>query len=148
MQTQPAPPASQTKTPSPATTALQTPTPPGRTAAVRTQVEEVLNKLREANLQKDLLLYMSCFSYAFPHLDQKRQEILKTWDDFDFRRMVFSVNRLEMLGSDDVKAQVSCNVVYLNRRNQNLETAAYNYQIWFGKELGKWKIKDLTVPES
>ncbi len=112
-------------------------------ASLQAQLEKVIENLREANLKKDLVLYMSCFSYVYPQLDKKRQEALKTWKDYDFKRMVFTLGKVTDMGPEDAMAEVSWNMSIQNRASQDVDASTISYRVWFAKELGQWKIKRL-----
>jgi len=111
--------------------------------ALRRELEKVLNNVKEANLQKDIVLYMSCLSYVYPQLDKKRQEVLKTWEKFDFKKMAFNMSKVQDLGSDDALAVVSWSTLTQNLTTKDMQPNDFQYQVWFAKELGQWKIKKI-----
>jgi len=43
------------------------------------QLIKMLNRIRKAQLNKDIDLFLSSFSPNFPELEEKRQKVLRTW---------------------------------------------------------------------
>jgi len=120
-------------------------TPPAtpEAAGLPAQLEQVMGNLRDANLKKDLVLYMSCFSYVFPQTDKKRQEIQKTWQNFEFRKMAFIMSKINEVDPNEAVADVAWNMTVQNRSTKDSDITTIKYRVWFAKELGQWKIKKL-----
>lgn len=133
--------------PSPAPSALETARPPQTSVGViedlPRQLEKVLETMREANIKKDIASYMSCFSYSFPELDKQRQKTLKTWEQIDFKRMVFTINDLKNQSNDDILGNVNWIIVAQDLGSKDAINENYTYQVWFVRELGQWKIKKI-----
>ena len=110
---------------------------------MRVEVEGVLNQIKEANRTKNILLYMDTLSAIYPQPDKKRQEISKTWEKFDFTEMTFKVNKIKGLENGNVVAEVSWRTWTKNLATQDLRTDDLHYRVWFAKELGQWKIKNI-----
>lgn len=131
----PAPPAPPTATSPPMATA------PGKT--LEAELADVLADLRQANLNKDIVLYMSRFSTLFPEYDKKRETTLKTWENYDFRNLAYNLGKIRSLGQDDAVAEVSWSILVYNREKKKTETSDFAYQVWFSRELGRWRIKKI-----
>ena len=117
---------------------------PGTTvSSVRVDVEGVFNQIKEANLTKNILLYMNTLSAVYPQLDKKRQEVSKTWEKFDFKEMTFTVNKIQDVGNGNVVAEVNWSTWTQNLATKELRTDDLHYRVWFAKELGQWKIKKI-----
>ncbi len=112
-------------------------------SSLHADLEEVFNKIREANLNKNILLYMSTFSVVYPELDKKRQEVFKTWEKFEFKKMAFTVDKFRDVGSVNAVAEVNWSTTTQNLATQDLRTDDFQYRVWFTKELGQWKIKKI-----
>jgi hypothetical protein len=116
----------------------------GTSAAVdslQAELEKVINKIKEANLNKNLLLFMDALSESYPQLEKKRQEVSKTWKKFDFKKMAFNVNNLQEVGSDNAVAEVNWSTMTQNLTTRDMRSDDIHYKVWFTKELGQWKIK-------
>ena len=60
--------------------------------------------MREAQLRKDIVLFMSVYSLTYPELDEKRASTLKAWERFDFTNLVFTVDKIQPIDSDNAIA--------------------------------------------
>lgn len=110
---------------------------------VREEIEEVLNQIKEANLTKNILLYMDTLSALYPHLDKKRQEVSTTWEKFDFQEMNFTVETIKGVGNGTVVAKVNWRIQTQNLATKGVRTDDLHYRVWFAQELGQWKIKKI-----
>jgi len=111
--------------------------------SLQAELEEVLNRIKEANLKKNILLYLDTLSALYPQVEKKRQEVSKTWEKFDFKKMAFSVNKLQEVGSSNVVAEVNWSTTSQNLTTGDLRTDDFRYRVWFAKELGQWKINKI-----
>jgi len=138
--TPPLPPKAEAPAEEPTARGTTAPTP---APALKEQLQGVLANLREAHLKKDILLYMNCYSLAFPDRDAKRKETLKTWDNYDYANLVFTLSELQPLDSENAIAQATWYIDTRDRRTQELGSLKQVYQIRFAKELGNWRIRSL-----
>ncbi len=67
--------------------------------SLKEELEETLFNMRKGQEEKDINLFMSCFSPSFPDLDKKRQETLKRWVVFDFSQLVFNIDDVQEEGA-------------------------------------------------
>jgi hypothetical protein len=112
-------------------------------SSVRLEIEEVLDQIKEANLTKNILLYMGTLSALYPQLDKKRQEVSTTWEKFDFQEMNFTVETIKDAGHDTVVAKVNWRTRTQNLATKGIRTDNLHYRVWFAQELGQWKIKKI-----
>ncbi|MFZ5447898.1 MAG: double zinc ribbon domain-containing protein [Thermodesulfobacteriota bacterium] len=134
--------------PAPSTSAAPTPeqTPPA-TADLKEQLQSVLSLLREAQVHKDIVQFMSVYSATYPQLDDKRGDTLKSWENFDFTNLVFTFDKIQLLDPDNAIAQVTWYMDTRNRRNQELASITQTYEVRFAKEMGTWRIRFLEEVE-
>jgi len=144
-----APPAPKVEAPAPAPTAPPAPTPaPAPTAtSLKEQLQNVLSTLREAQLHKDILQFMSVYSLTYPELDDKRAGTLQSWEHYDYTSLVFTVDKIQSIDPDNAIAWVTWYVDTRNRRTQELSSSTQKYKVRFAKELGKWRIRSLEEVE-
>jgi Double zinc ribbon len=146
----PPPPAPKAEAPAaapPAATA--TPAAPATTAEtdLKEQLQKELSILREAQLRKDIVLFMSVYSRTYPELDDKRASTLKAWERFDFTNLVFTVDKIQSIDPDNAIAWVTWYMDTKNRQTQELSSSSQTFQVRFAKELGKWRIRSLEEVE-
>jgi hypothetical protein len=136
----PAPPA---PAPAPAVPApAPEPAPPAETN-LKEQLQKELSILREAQMRKDIVQFMSLYSLTYPGLDDKRANTLKSWERFDFTNLVFTIDKIQSIDSDNAIAWVTWYIDTKNRRTQELSSSSQTYQVRFAKEQGKWRIRSL-----
>jgi hypothetical protein len=133
--------------PAPAPTTPAPEQPPAAAADLKDQFQTVLSSLREAQLHKDIVQFMSLYSLTYPELDTKRADTLKAWEDFDFTNLVFTVDKVQPLDPDNAIAWVTWYIDARNRRTQELSSYTQTYQVRFAKEMGKWRIRSLEEVE-
>jgi len=141
----PAPPPS---TPAPSQSAIPAPEPaPSGEAVLKEQLQKELAILREAQLRKDIVLFMSVYSFTYPELNAKRAGTLKSWERYDFTNLVFTVDKIQSIDPDNAIAWVTWYIDTKNRRTQELASSSQTFQVRFAKELGKWRIRSLEEVE-
>jgi hypothetical protein len=143
----PAPaPAAPAVAPSQPATPAPAPAPPAETN-LKEQLQKELSILREAQLHKDIAQFMSVYSLTYPGLDDKRAGTLKSWESYDFTNLVFTVDKIQPIDSDNAIATVTWYIDTKNRRTQDLSSSTQTFQVRFAKELGKWRIRSLEEVE-
>jgi hypothetical protein len=128
----------------PTTTA--TPTAPAE-ASLKEQLQKELSSLREAQLRKDIVLFMSVYSLTYPELEEKRASTMKSWGNFDFTNLVFTVDKVQSIDPDNAIAWVTWYMDTKNRRTQELSSSSQTFQVRFAKEQDKWRIRSLEEVE-
>jgi hypothetical protein len=118
-------------------------TPPAAVRPTQAEVERLLINIREANLTKNILLFMDTLSKAYPQPDKKREEVVKTWKNFDFREMAYTVGNVQEVEQNKAIAEVKWTTTSQNLATKNWQTAEYRYRVWVTNELGQWKIKKI-----
>jgi hypothetical protein len=144
----PAPPAA----PPAPTAAAPAPAPPGpapeaQAAILKEQLQGVLANMRQARLNKDIIQLMNCYSVTYPDLEDKRSDALKSWENYDYTNMVFTIDEVQPLDADNANAQVTWYVDLKNRRTGELISTTQSYQVRFAKELGQWRIRAVEETE-
>ena len=119
-------------------------TPPrSREEVMKEEVRETLNNLKKSQLNQDIILFMSCYSYLYPSLDQKRKQTLSYWSNFRFMDLEFSLDEIKPLGPESLLAHVTWNMQVQNRRTHEFRSSTQVFEVAFGKELGVWRIRSL-----
>jgi hypothetical protein len=137
-------PAPQAAVPAPAAPASEA--VPGA-GDLKTQLQSVLSTLRDAQLRKDIFQFMSVYSLTYPDLDDKRATTLKSWENYDFTTLAFTIGKIQPIDPDNAIVWVTWYIDTRNRRTQDLSSASQTYQVRFAKEMGKWRIRSLEEVE-
>lgn len=124
--------------------------PQGETAArppegadLKEQVQTLLNTLREAQLKKDLNLFMGCYSPAFPGLAEKRQKTQKAWEDMPFTNMFYFLDEVTATGPDKAVVRVTWELQAQDRRTQETLSATQAFRVELQRQGGVWRIVGL-----
>jgi hypothetical protein len=126
----------------PATATEATPAP-SREETMKEEVRETLKNLRKAQLEQDIILFMSCYSYLYPSLDKKRKQTLEYWKKYRFMDLEFSLDEIKPLGPENLLAHITWSMQVQNRRNHEFDSETQIFEVALGKELGSWRIRSL-----
>jgi len=137
----PAPPAAPPVPSQPATPA------PLAETNLKEPLQKALSSLREAQLRKDIVQFMSIYSLTYPELDNKRASTLKSWESYDFTNLVFTIDKIQEIDPDNAIARVTWYIDTRNRRTQDLSSSSQTFQVRFAKEQGNWRIRSLEDVE-
>jgi len=107
------------------------------------QVTERLNRIRQAQLNKDINLFLSSFSPDFPQLEEKRQKVLKTWQLYDFVNMNFEIQDMQKQDDNTMAVKVYWQVEYKNQHAEEIKQIDKYYSVSFSKEGDQWLIKGM-----
>jgi hypothetical protein len=127
----------------PGTSAVPAPEPAPPAAGLKEQLQDVLSAMREAQLQKDIVQFMSVYSPMFPGLDDKRAKTLASWQRYDYTNLVFTIDKTQSIDSDNALATITGYVDTKDRRMQDLSSSTQSFQVRFAREMGKWRIRSL-----
>jgi len=115
---------------------------PGR-QPLNAELEEVLSRLQEATLAKNLVQFFSVYSAIFPHLNEKRRKVAKTWQTLDYTGMRFRLAEVSAKGQDQASALVTWEVSTRDRRTGAGKELTRSYLVQFNREFGHWHIAAL-----
>ncbi len=62
------------------------------------QIKKLFENIREANLQKNIDLFISCYSAAFKDLEGKKRETLKNWGNFTYINLSYTLREHSISG--------------------------------------------------
>lgn len=110
---------------------------------LQAEVAGILANIREANLKKNILLFMETLSGVYPQLDKKREEVIRTWKKFNFKDMAYSIDKVQEVEPNKAIAEVKWTTTSQNLATKNWRTTEFQYRIWLADELGQWKIRKI-----
>jgi hypothetical protein len=111
--------------------------------ALKKELEELLLQLREAQLKKDLSLYMQSFSPNLPDLEARRQKTLAVWQAYDYTGLEFKLEEVKPLAEDYAEALVAWTLKFQQKGAPGGKTETQTYKVHFSKEAGKWRVSNL-----
>ena len=121
--------------------------PAESTPTLKSQLEQVLSGIREANQKKDLSQLLSHYSPNFPQLPQRAQRISKTWKIYVYPEIEFEIAEVRLLADKTAEARVTWNVEARNISTLKNENISKTYLVRFVRESGQWRINALDNAE-
>jgi len=117
---------------------------PGDSSAVlKSELAQVLAGIKEANQKKALPQLLSHYSPNFPQLQQRVQNISKTWKIYDYPKMDFEITEVRLLDGKTAEARVTWKVEARNITTRKNKNFSKTYLMRFVRESGQWRIKAL-----
>jgi hypothetical protein len=111
------------------------------------KVTDLLDQVREAQLKKDIGLFLEAYSPSFPNLDKKKESILKTWEKYDYLDMHFTIENLQKLNANTIIAKVVWDITLEDVHSGKKSTLVRDYVVHFSHVSGKWLIQELNQGE-
>ena len=105
-------------------------------------IKNILRKIQQANLKKDIDLFMSCYSTQFKDRDAKRKSTLGDWKNFNYISLSYDFKTHSTSG-DTALIRVEWLIRFaLKDRDQPQESRTL-LDVKLNKEKGGWKIKEI-----
>jgi hypothetical protein len=115
--------------------------PGDATAQLKSRLAQVLAGVKEANQKKDLPQLLSHYSPNFPKLQQRVQQISKTWKIYDYPKMDFEITQVKRLDDQTAVARVTWDLEAHPINALKNKHLSKTYLIRFARESGQWRIK-------
>jgi hypothetical protein len=111
------------------------------------KIRSVFEDFRRANLQKNIDLFMSCFSGDFDGTEQKRKDTLKTWEMFTYYDLSYDLKKQKIVGNAaDVRLEwISKTSERASGKFRNDRTLL---DVTLKREKDAWKIKEIKPASS
>lgn len=106
------------------------------------KIGSVFENIRRANLQKNIDLFMSCFSRDFNGAEGKRKDTLKMWEAFNYHDLSYDLKKQAISGDTaDVRLE------WVVRTSERVGGKPHNgrtvLDVTLKREDGHWKIKEI-----
>lgn len=101
---------------------------------------ELLNQMREAQLKKDIHLFLEAYSPNFPNLAQRRDLMLSIWQKYDYLDSQFQLTDITIKNNTLILGRVTWVIKARDRQNNAMKIFSKSYQVYFSKDSGKWLI--------
>lgn len=124
------------------------PTPPLMQSASLPEWEEIngiLEQIRTGQLKKNLQVIINAYSPDFPNIDQKKENILKTWQQYDFLKMHYNIENIQKPNANTIIAKVVWDITLEDLRSRKKSNLLKEYTIHFSDASGKWLIQELIL---
>lgn len=108
----------------------------------------LLTKIREAQLKKDIHLFMEAYSPDFPEVGQKRDTTLTIWRKYTYLDSQFKLTDLQAETPTTIRGKVIWNIKAQDQKNGSIRILTKAYQVTFSKGSGKWLIRNLKAVDN
>ncbi len=107
------------------------------------KVEEILRRVQEAQLNKDINQLLAAYSPSFPDLEDKKTRILQSWERYNYLDLRFILENVSQQNDHSIMAKVVWMLVLEDRQSQEKTNLIKKYTIFLANESGKWRIQNL-----
>jgi hypothetical protein len=117
---------------------------PGSSLEVRDdeKINSLFGKIRQANLEKKIDLFMSCYTVDFKDRNGKRLEALETWDNFDYLDLSYELKRLAVT-TQTAQVRVEWRINISPKNGGPPQKTERLLDVTLKKEDGHWKIREI-----
>ena len=128
-------------------TPLSTPLPPENPSPVpRDQgvekISTLFENIRQANLQKNIDLFMSCFSSDFNGTEGKRQDTLKMWENYSYLDLSYDLKSQTVTG-DSANVRLEWLAKTSQKSSGKIQDGRTVLDVTMQREDGHWKIVEI-----
>ena len=111
---------------------------PLKEAHERAQIVELLEKIRKANLEKDIRLFMSCYSKDFKDWEEKKKTTLESWGNFNFLNLTYELKTYSISGNALI-ARVEWLLRFSQKNGGPSQDSKTALEVTLKKEDGTWE---------
>lgn len=104
-----------------------------------TGVKELLEKIKKANLDKDIELFSSCYSQDYEGLDKRKEKALNLWKNFDFIHLEY-ILKDSIIKEREGTIRVSWDIKVRSRSGE-IKDIRDDLTVFIIKDGDLWKIK-------
>lgn len=119
----------------------ENPSPPLKDEKVET-ISSLFENIRKANLQKNIDLFMSCFSRDFNGVERKRQDTLKMWENYSYLDLSYDLQR-QTVADDRANVRLEWLAKTSEKSNGRIQDGKTVLDVTLKKEDGHWKIAEI-----
>jgi len=105
-------------------------------------IETLLENIRQANLKKDIDLFLSCYASNFKDREGKKKSTLAFWTKFDYLDLSYDLKNSSISG-DTAKVKVEWVIVISPSTGGQQQKSKANLDVKLKKEEGGWKIEEV-----
>ena len=126
------------------------PTPPGSIPSDSSVVEaleiekikDLLEQIRQANLQKDIDLFLSCYAIDFKDREGKKKATLSFWKKFDYLELSYDLKRTSFTGNT-ARVKIEWVIKTSPKGGRQPQESKTFFDAVLRKEEGSWKIQEV-----
>lgn len=123
----------------PDTSSSQT-VPPSSEEANLTGVKELLEKIKRANLGKDIVLFSSCYSPDYEGINKRKEKALALWKNFDFINLEYNLKD-SIIKEKEGTIRVSWDIKVRSHDTGEVRDIKNDLTVFLIKDGDLWKIR-------
>jgi ketosteroid isomerase-like protein len=108
------------------------------------KIKGMLENIRQANLRKNIDLFLSCYSTDFKDREVKKKATLDNWKKFDYLDLSYDLRNPSISG-DTAKAKVEWLIRIFPTTGGKPQESRTTLDVLLKKEEGGWKIKEVRL---
>jgi hypothetical protein len=106
------------------------------------KIGALFEDIRQANLLKNIDLFMSCFSRGFNGTEAKRLDTLKMWENYNYLDLSYDL-KSQTISGDAAHVRLEWLVRTSQKMNGRLQNGKTVLEVTLKREDGHWKIIDI-----
>jgi hypothetical protein len=121
------------------------PAPPKPPVSDGKEIENIRNlfeNVREANLKKNIDLFMSCYSAGFKDREGKKRETLRNWGNFTYINLSYVV-REHSISGDTAGVKIAWVILYSSKAGGPTQESKAVLDVTLNREPDGWKINNI-----
>jgi len=120
------------------------PTPTDKEANEAVAIKTLLENIRQSNLQKNIDLFMSCYSVDFKDREGRKSSTLENWQNFDYSDLLYDL-KSQTVSGDSASIKVEWTVRYSAKGGGQTQETKSLLDVTLKMEEGIWRIKESTT---
>ncbi len=106
------------------------------------RVKDLLEKIRKANLEKDIHLFLFCYAKDYKDREGKKKSTLEMWENFNFLDLSFNLESFALMGNV-ARSRVDWFARFTPKGGSVPQQSQTSLEVVFKKEDGHWKIAEI-----
>ncbi len=106
------------------------------------KIRTLFENIKQANLKKNIDLFMSCYSRDFSDREGKRLDALETWGFFDYHDLSYHL-KTQVISGDTANVRLEWLIRISKKAGGKVEDKKTLMEVTVKKENGGWKIKEI-----
>jgi len=106
------------------------------------KIKSLFENIRQANIQKNIDLFMSCYSLDFKDREEKKKSTLENWQNFDYFDLLYDL-KSQAISGDTANAKVEWVIKFSPKKGGQAQETKSFLDVTLKKEEGVWKIKEI-----
>ena len=103
----------------------------------------LLQQVREAQLKKDISLFLKVYSPNFPNLSEKKKDVLATWEKYDYLDLDFKLGNIQQKNAHTLIGKVAWDITLEDVQSKKKRKLVKDYTVRFSNSSGKWLIQSI-----